>query len=405
MAGRVKTSDLETREARKKLRVRGKPYFKNLGNDVHLGYRKGKRERQWVLRLYLGNKKYKVETIAEADDTEGEGITYWQAVEKATGKAAEPEAPKRGGIYKVSDAIRDYLVTLEGRASENDTRLRLRAYVPDDLADKAVSKLTAETLRNWHRKLAMKPKRVRGGTREVDLSDGDVARARKVSANRILGLLKAALNHAFANDKVASDAAWRKVKPFKSVNRSRARYLTIAECRRLINAAQGDFRTLVRAALESGARYQELARLRVRDFNADSGTLEIRLSKSGSSRHIELTPEGQQFFTDLVAGRQGDELMLGRKWKPSDQERPMRAACVRAKIDPPVGIHALRHTWASHAVMGGMPLPVVAHNLGHVDSRMVEKHYGHLASSYVKATVRKHAPRYGVRERSNVKAI
>jgi integrase len=70
-------------------------------------------------------------------------------------------------------------------------------------------------------------------------------------------------------------------------------------------------------------------------------------------------------------------------------------ACERAKIDPPIGSHQLRHTWASHAVMGGMPLPVVARNLGHADTRMVEKHYGHLAPSYVVDQVRKHAPRFG----------
>ena len=33
--------------------------------------------------------------------------------------------------------------------------------------------------------------------------------------------------------------------------------------------------------------------------------------------------------------------------------------------------------------MGGMPLMVVARNLGHADTRMVERHYGHLAPSYV----------------------
>jgi len=30
--------------------------------------------------------------------------------------------------------------------------------------------------------------------------------------------------------------------------------------------------------------------------------------------------------------------------------------------------------------------------LGHSDTRMVEKHYGHLAPSYVADTIRKHAP-------------
>jgi hypothetical protein len=39
-------------------------------------------------------------------------------------------------------------------------------------------------------------------------------------------------------------------------------------------------------------------------------------------------------------------------------------------------------TWASQAVMNGVPLMVVAKNLGHRDTRMVERHYGHLAPSY-----------------------
>ena len=101
----------------------------------------------------------------------------------------------------------------------------------------------------------------------------------------------------------------------------------------------------------------------------------------------------------------GNEPMFGREWKASHQLRPMRAACERAKIDPPVGFHQLRHSWASHAVMGGMPLPVVAKNLGHADTRMVEKHYGHLAPSYVVEAVRKHAPRFGLVEESSVASI
>jgi hypothetical protein len=45
--------------------------------------------------------------------------------------------------------------------------------------------------------------------------------------------------------------------------------------------------------------------------------------------------------------------------------------------------------------MAGMPLMVVARNLGHADTRMVERHYGHLAPSYVADAVRKSAPRFG----------
>src|SRR4029453_6193825 len=184
----------------------------------------------------------------------------------------------------------------------------------------------------------------------------------------------------------------------------RARYLSVDEAQRLIHAAQGDFRILVQAALQTGARYQELARLRVADFNSDAGTLHIRKTKTNRDRHIVLTDEGRELFTRLAAGRPGTALMLGREWKQSQQAPLIRDACERAKIDPPLNFHALRHTWASLSVMAGMPLMVVARNLGHSDTRMVERHYGHLAPSYVADAVRKHAPRFGVNEPSNVKA-
>ena len=73
-----------------------------------------------------------------------------------------------------------------------------------------------------------------------------------------------------------------------------------------------------------------------------------------------------------------------------------------ASIDPPINFHGLRHTWASLSVMAGMPLMVVARNLGHSDTRMVETHYGHLAPSYVADG--KHAPRFG-KTPSNMRAL
>jgi integrase len=83
----------------------------------------------------------------------------------------------------------------------------------------------------------------------------------------------------------------------------------------------------------------------------------------------------------------------------------MRAACKRAKLDPPIGFHGLRHTWASLSAMAGVPLFVIAKALGHSGTRMVEKHYGHLAQSYVKDQIIAGAPRFGEVSESNVKAL
>ncbi len=115
-------------------------------------------------------------------------------------------------------------------------------------------------------------------------------------------MLKAALNRAFHADRVSSDSAWRKVKPFKKVDEAVVRYLSVAEARRLVGACPEDFRKMVQAALLTGCRYSELARLKCGDFNADSGTLAIRLSK-GKIRHVVLTDEGKAAFADWTAER------------------------------------------------------------------------------------------------------
>jgi integrase len=193
------------------------------------------------------------------------------------------------------------------------------------------------------------------------------------------------------------------------VEAARIRYLSVAEAKRLINACDQDFRKLVQAGLETGARYGELAALQVQDFNPDTGTVAIRQSKAGKARHVVLTDEGAAFFKQVCTGRPGSEIMFpkanGGPWLKSHQKRPIADACEHAKIKPPIGFHGLRHTWASLAVMAGVPLLVVAKNLGHSDTRMVEKHYGHLAPSYIADAIRAGAPRFGFKPDRKIAAI
>jgi site-specific recombinase XerD len=115
------------------------------------------------------------------------------------------------------------------------------------------------------------------------------------------------------------------------------------------------------------------------------------------------------YFDSLTVGRNPEDLMFrktnGKPWGRSHQARPLRFACERATIKPPVNFHALRHTYASHAVMGGVPLQVVADNLGHADTRMVEKHYGHLAASYKAERIRAGTPTLGVVEQTKVASL
>jgi hypothetical protein len=55
--------------------------------------------------------------------------------------------------------------------------------------------------------------------------------------------------------------------------------------------------------------------------------------------------------------------------------------------------------------MKRVPLAVIAAQLGHADTRMVEKHHGHLAPNYVADTVRAAFGTLGIVEPSKVVPI
>ena len=132
-----------------------------------------------------------------------------------------------------------------------------------------------------------------------------------------------------------------------------------------------------------------------------------RRSKSGRERHVVLTADGIAFFTSMTAGRSGTIFthVHGRPWKGTDHEYPMQRANAAARLSSPITFHGLRHTWASLAVMNGVPLQIVAQNLGHVDTIMTTRHYAHLAPSYVADAIRTGAPRFGAVAVDNVQPL
>lgn len=125
-------------------------------------------------------------------------------------------------------------------------------------------------------------------------------------------------------------------------------------------------------------------------------------------RHVVLTSEGTELFRRHCAGRAGHDLMFahedGSPWKASEQARPMAAAAERAKLKA-VTLHALRHSWASLAAMNGVPMAIIAANLGHAGTRTTEKHYAHLSLSHVRDAIRAGAPKYGIRSDNKIVPI
>jgi integrase len=409
MARTVRDSTLDSRTARGRLKARRKPYWRGLEPGLHLGYRRplagaGK----WVARHYVGNERYEIEVIAVADDfSDADGVAildFHQAQNLARSRMVE-RAHAAAGKTKpltVADAIESYIEFLEAnRKSGREGRYAANAFILPTLGKIEVAALTTDEIENWLKKLAKAPARIRTKKGEKQQfkkgADPQHERRRKSTANRILTVLKAALNRAWRGGKVANDSAWRRVEPFEGVDSARVRYLAMSEVRGLLEKSVPDFKRLARGALESGARYGELCRMTVADFNADSGTVAVAESKS-KTRHVVLTEQGAAFFASIAKDRPADSPMFvkddGQPWLRDHQKEPMAEACKAAEIKP-MGFHGLRHTWASHAVMNGTPLIVVAKNLGHTTTKMVEKHYGHLAPDFIANAIRAGAPRFG----------
>ncbi len=416
MARTVKDQKLQSRNSRASLKPSPQPYYRAIDPGVSLGYRRGKIGGVWVLRRRFGSAgKYKVETFAVADDLsdpDGVGVlSFSQAQARARTMIGESNLA-HGAVatspMTVSDALKAYLDWLDNHGKSGaSTRNRAKNDIEPMLGEIEVARLATKELRDWLLCLSKRPRLVRGKVgMSARMKDGPISeedrRRRQSSANRSLTVLKAALNRAFHEKLVSSDAAWRPVRPFREADAVRLRYLSRDQARNLVTAADPDFGMLINAALLTGARYGELARLRVADFNSDAGTLLIRMSKAGKPRHIILSHEGMAFFRGVVAQRAADEVMLIKKdgltWGVSHQARPMLETCKRAGIFPPINFHQLRHTAASHWIMDGIPLLVVARNLGHADTRMVEKHYGHLANDYMVNSIRQLAKPYGTVE-------
>ena len=115
---------------------------------------------------------------------------------------------------------------------------------------------------------------------------------------------------------------------------------------------------------------------------------------------MPLSEEAAAFFEEQTAGKSGQAPIFirrdGQPWARNAQWLPMRAACERARIDPPASFHMLRHAVAAHLIQNGASLQLAARMLGHANSRMTEQHYAHLAPSFEDQQIRAAAFRLGM---------
>lgn len=422
MARTVRDARIESREARRKLQPSSEQYWRAISQGAHIGYYKGPTAGSWYARC-RSNDTYIKKMIGKADDNQdADGVTvlnFSQAQEKARAWFQALEQHAAGHIphnlITVNYAAERYLEWFQvHRKGYKETLLSIHAHILPPLGPKLISDLTSKEIRDWLNDLAATParKRSKHGKKQAYQAKPkteDAKRARRASANRTFAILKALLNKAFQDNLAKDDLAWRRVKPFAKVDEPVVRFLTQADSLRLLNSCRPDFRELVRAALFTGARYSELTNLQARDFNVDTRMIYIREAKSGRGRHIPLSGEGFDFFRAVNTGRTGEQKIFrkenGSEWGRNHHVRLLEAACKNSRIEPMIGFHELRHTYASLLAQAGTDLLTISKLLGHSDTRITSRHYAHLCDKGLAKAVEENLPSFGYKPESKIKAI
>lgn len=184
-------------------------------------------------------------------------------------------------------------------------------------------------------------------------------------------------------------------------------FLSADECTLLLSKADGVIREMILTGLRTGMRQGELAGLQWSCIDWQNQLLTVRYSrcprtgklmspKSNRVRHIPIHADVYQML--FKRKRDTGYVFLDKGEKPLATHnliRKIREVRYEAGLRP-LGWHMLRHTFASHLVMRGVPLNTVQQLLGHSTIAMTMR-YAHVAPSTLRAAIDMLSPATSIR--------
>jgi integrase len=197
--------------------------------------------------------------------------------------------------------------------------------------------------------------------------------------NRELSYLKAMFNE------LGRLGAWSRANPLASLRAFRVQereltYLTREQIQLLLAelecARNKHVALITRLSLSTGARWGEAEKITIGQIG--SCVVQFAKTKSGRVRAVPISPALEGSLRQHHAAHGQGQRIFGSAWSA------FREAIERAAIELPEGqmTHALRHTFASHFVMGGGNILVLQRILGHQSLAMTMR-YAHLAPEHL----------------------
>jgi integrase len=397
-------------------------HWRGIDPNVHLGYRKGKRGGVWLVRWYVGEGRYRQQPLGTADDELSEGTLDFNGAVRAARELVEAErllerVAADGPLLTVRHAVESYATARDardsarkGREARSDATSRLTRYVTGQarrggrkevpaalLADVALHEMSERDLLIWRDGL---PKTLMEATKRRLINDLKAAlnAAFAASRSRLPTTLPATIKHGLKVLDYGDDAG-----PVARDNQilSDGQVSRLLEAVRKIDAEQGwegDLFRLVVVLAATGARFSQIARLRVGDVQRETSRIAVPVSRKGRGGKSGSTPvpvgaDVLEALLPATTGRAKDTILLERwrseqiagtiqwqrigrgSWQSASELVRAWAAIRERSAMPDVIPYALRHSSIVRGIRANLPIRLVA-ALHDTSVAMIERHYG-----------------------------
>jgi integrase len=237
----------------------------------------------------------------------------------------------------------------------------------------------------WVREFGKRPL---GQITRAELQDWQARKlqtCKPATVNRIMCRLRHMFNRAVEWE-LLDESPMDRLK-FIRENNARLRYLSIEECKRLLEACLSPhMRAIVTIAMHTGMRMGEILSLKWPDVDPATGLLTIRDSKNGESRHIAMDSTVRDVLDRFPRALNSDYIFANANGgRFTWIQKGFRNARARAGLGD-LHFHDLRHTFASQWMMNGGDLYALKEILGHKSVAMTQR-YAHLSPAYKRAMV------------------
>ena len=120
-----------------------------------------------------------------------------------------------------------------------------------------------------------------------------------------------------------------------------------------------------------GLRVSEIVNLKISDIDSGNMQVLIEQAKGKKDRYVNL-PESilddlRSYYKEYRPGKYLFEGQSGGKYSVRSVQQVFKSAMIKAKINKEVGIHGLRHSFATHLLENGTDISYIQNLLGHND--------------------------------------